>query len=177
MEISVQLPPDSYKRMQEGVATGEESKQVVVYHLCKIPCKQGVFACTLQAPIPSTSRLWLQKPFWRSVLAPFTRRNGWGEMSQSSASSRVAPGSLAVHTCCAGTYGTYTQKTLWRFLGKDHTHNANGAQCSAIRFTRVTSTCRCVSWGLRDRHRETRPSRRHWPSGSYYTLKGKCWRK
>ena len=34
-KIRVQLPRNSYKRLREGVAAGEESKQAVVCHVCK----------------------------------------------------------------------------------------------------------------------------------------------
>ncbi len=33
-KIRVQLPTDSYRRMREGVATGEESRRAVVCHVC-----------------------------------------------------------------------------------------------------------------------------------------------
>ena len=34
-KIRVQLPTDSYKRLREGVAAGEESKRAVVCHVCE----------------------------------------------------------------------------------------------------------------------------------------------
>jgi L-rhamnose mutarotase len=55
-KIRVQLPTDSYNRMREGVAAGEESKRAVVWHVCE----KTLQARSLRSHLESTHDIYQQ---------------------------------------------------------------------------------------------------------------------
>ncbi len=141
-KIRLQLPTDSYKRLREGVVAGEESEQPVVCHVCK----KNLHARSLPLHLASIHDIYLQV-----VVADDLPEERAGIRYKAERVRRKMPintlGNLAAHTCCAGTSEIFTQKTPLRSHGKDTTHDASGAGCSAIQNTPDTSNRRCVRRG------------------------------
>ncbi len=112
--IRVQLPTDSYQRLREGIAAGEEGKRAVVCHVCKANLQARSLRLHLESAHNIYQQVVVADNRWRTAQASASRPSRWGERSRSSACSQGALGDSAAHICCAGTSGTCTQRTKLR---------------------------------------------------------------
>ncbi len=161
-KIRVQLPTDSYKRMCEGVAAGEESQRVVVCHVCN----KALQARSLRPHLLSAHDIHQQVVVADVLLEERAgvhyRAIPGGQKDPIQCRTQGAQVCSAVPTCCAAISGINTQKTPWKSRGRGNSCGASVAQCSVSRGSCGTSTHRCACWVQSNGHSGTWPSRRPW---------------
>jgi hypothetical protein len=102
-KIQVQLLMDSYKRMHEGVAAGEELQRAVVCHVCN----KALQTRSLRPHLSSAHGIHQQVVIADALLPT----QGDGRTPYSAHDTQVAQACSAVSICCTAISGIYTQRT------------------------------------------------------------------
>ncbi len=161
-KIRVELPTDSYKRMREGVATGEELRRSVV---CLV-CNKALQARSLRPHLSSSHNIHQQVVIADPLLEWAGVRyradpGGWKDPIQCRYPG--CPGVLSSpYMLRRHCWGLHPKDTLeisreGTFLWCEHCT----MQCN-LQYPRHIHTQVCACWVRSDGHSGTRPSRRPW---------------